>query len=158
MRARGSITGPLVLIAIGILFLIHAITPEFRVGELLAQNWPYILIIWGVVALLEVLIRGWRGDPIPANGISGAGWLLVIVICIAGLLTFEVRRPDNWWRQAGWERGIEAFGQTHDFTIEPIQRTTGATPHILIESFRGDAKIAKLYARSRRERRSGRIR
>ncbi len=142
MRARGSVTGPLILIAIGVLFLIHAVSPDFRIGEMLAEYWPYLLIAWGVIAFLEVCIRAMRGAPIPTNGVSGGAWVLVVFICIAGLSTYEVRRSDNWWRRASFERGIQAFGEEHDYSITPTQRTVGKTPHIVIESFRGDAKIA----------------
>jgi DUF4097 and DUF4098 domain-containing protein YvlB len=141
MRPRGSITGPLILIAIGLLFLVHAISPQFRIGEVFAQYWPYLLIAWGVLALLEVMVRAARGAPIPVNGISGGGWLIVVLICIAGLTTFEVRRPDNWWHRMGFERGIEAFGEDRDFSFATTQKTVGSAPHIIIESFRGDAKI-----------------
>ncbi len=141
MRARGSVTGPLILIAIGVLFLIHAVSPDFRIGEMLAEYWPYLLIIWGVIALIEVGIRAARGAPIPANGVSGGAWVLVILICIVGLSSYEVRRSDNWWRRAGFERGIQAFGEEHDYSVNTSQKTVGKTPHIVIESFRGDAKI-----------------
>lgn len=141
MRARASITGPLILIAIGVLFLIHAISPDFRIGEILAQYWPYLLIAWGVIALLEVAVRAARGAPIPPNSISGGVWLLVILICIAGLTTFEVRRPDSWWRNIGFERGVEAFGEEHEYSVTAIEKPVGDAPHIVIENFRGDAKI-----------------
>ncbi len=142
MRARGSITGPLVLIAIGVFFLIHALSPSFPIGEWLMQYWPFLLIFWGVVELIEVSIRALAGASIPVNGISGIGWFLVILICIAGLTSYEVHRPGTWWRTAGWERGVEAFGEGHDYSIPTLQRTAGQTPHIVIESFRGDAKIS----------------
>ncbi|MBV9294107.1 MAG: hypothetical protein JO145_00940, partial [Acidobacteriaceae bacterium] len=141
MRARGSVTGPLILIAIGVLFLIHAISPEFRIGEMLAQYWPYLLIAWGVIGLFEIAVRAVRGAPIPTNGISGGGWLLVILICIAGLTSFEVRRPDNWWRRVGFERGVQAFGEEHQYSVNTIEKSAGKTPRIVIENFRGDAKI-----------------
>src|ERR1700761_2875033 len=111
MRPRTSITAPLILIAIGVLFLLHAVSPEFRVGEMLARYWPFLLIVWGVFALFEVCILALRGAPLPVNGVSGGGWFLVVLICIAGLLTFEVRRPDSWWRQTGWEHGGQALGE-----------------------------------------------
>ncbi len=141
MRPRGSITGPILLIAIGVLFLIHALSPGFRIGELLIEYWPFFLIFWGVVQLIEVSFRSLTGRPIPLNGISGGGWFLVVLICIAGLTSYEVRRPDTWWRRAGWERGVEAFGEGHDYPIATLQRSVGKTPHIVLESFRGDAKI-----------------
>ncbi|MBV9613503.1 MAG: DUF4097 family beta strand repeat protein [Acidobacteriaceae bacterium] len=141
MTRRASITGPLALIAIGVLFLIHAVSPSFHIGELLAHYWPLLLIVWGVVQLIEVSIRTVAGGPIPLNGISGGGWLVVLLICIAGLISYEVRRSGEWWRQATWSRGVEAFGEQHDYSIATIQRAVGSTPHIVIESFRGDAKI-----------------
>jgi DUF4097 and DUF4098 domain-containing protein YvlB len=142
MRPRASITGPLILIAIGALFLARALRPDFHIGEILAQYWPFVLIAWGVVALLEVCVLALRGAPLPANGVSGGGWLLVILISIAGLISFEVRRPDTWWRRAGWEHGVEAFGEEHNYSIDTIQRSVGRAPHIVIETFRGDAKIS----------------
>jgi len=141
MRPRASITGPLILIAIGLLFLLHAVSPEFRIGEILVQYWPFLLIAWGVIALLEVCILALRGAPLPVNGVSGGGWFLVVLICLAGLIAFEVRRPDTWWRRAGWEHGVEALGEEHDYSVDTIQKTVGRSPHIVIETFRGDAKI-----------------
>jgi DUF4097 and DUF4098 domain-containing protein YvlB len=141
MRRRHSITGPLILIAIGVLFLIHAVSPEFRIGQMLAEYWPFLLIAWGVIALLEVCFLALRGSPLPVNGISGGGWLLVILISIAGLTTFEVRRPDNWWHRIGWEHGVEAFGEEHDYGVDTVRKTVAKAPQIVIQTFRGDAKI-----------------
>jgi DUF4097 and DUF4098 domain-containing protein YvlB len=141
VRPRGNIGGPLVLIAIGVLFLIHTISPEFRVVEIFAEYWPYFLIAWGLIQLIEIFFRALRGAPISPNGISGGGWFLAVIICFAGLATFEIRRPDTWWRQAGFERGVQVFGEEHDYSITPIQKSVGKTPKIIIESFRGDAKI-----------------
>ncbi len=141
MTTRGSITGPLILIAIGVLFLVHAVSPSFRIEDILGQYWPYILILWGVLQLIEVCFRTLRGGPIPVNGVSGGAWLLVVFICIAGLTTFEVRRPDTWWRHVGFVRGVEAFGDEHDYSIPTNEKPVGKTPHLVIESFRGDAKI-----------------
>lgn len=141
MRRRASITGPLILIAIGALFLFHAISPDFHIGDILAQYWPFLLIGWGVIALLEVCVLALRGSPLPVNGVSGGAWLLVIVICIAGLTTYEVRRPDNWWHRIGWEHGVQAFGDEHEYPVDAIAKAASKAPHIVIETFRGDAKI-----------------
>ncbi len=141
MRARASITGPLILILIGVVFLIHAISPDFRIFDLLALYWPFILIVWGVVGLLEVIVAFSRNGPIPVNGISGGAWIFVIFICLFGLASFEVHRPNTWWRQIGFERGVQAFGEEHQYSIDPIQRSTGKAPHLVLENFRGDAKV-----------------
>ncbi len=119
MRPRGSVAGPLVLIAIGILFLMHSIAPEFRVTEIFSRYWPYFLIFWGVAQLIEISIRALRNAPIPANGISAGGWVVVLLICCAGFSMFEFQRPDTWWRQAGFERSLDMFGQEHQYSLAP---------------------------------------
>ncbi len=138
---RGSVAGPLILIAIGVLFLFHAISPNFPIADVVAQYWPYLLICWGVIQLIEISIRALSGRPMPVSGISGGGWVLVVLICFAGLATYEVRRPDNWWRRVGFEHGVEMFGDQHDYTVDSLQKSVGKTPHIVIEAFHGDAKI-----------------
>jgi DUF4097 and DUF4098 domain-containing protein YvlB len=141
MRQKGSIAGPLILIAIGVLFLFHAISPNFPIADVVAQYWPYLLIAWGVIQLIEISIRALSGRPLPVSGISGGGWALVLLICFVGLATFEVRRTDNWWRRVGFEHGVQVFGDEHDYSVDSVQKTVGKTPHIVIETFRGDAKI-----------------
>ncbi|HZS53137.1 MAG TPA: hypothetical protein VFA65_01940, partial [Bryobacteraceae bacterium] len=141
MRPRGSLVGPLLLILIGVLFLLHAVMPDFHIAEILRMYWPFLLIGWGVLALIELVIRFAMGSALPVNGISGGGWFLVVVICIVGLVSFEVGRHGPWWHQMGIERGFAAFGEEHEFSVAPQQRSVGTTPHVVIERFRGDAKI-----------------
>ncbi|MBV9302254.1 MAG: DUF4097 family beta strand repeat protein [Acidobacteriaceae bacterium] len=138
---RGSIAAPLILIAIGALFLIHEISPVFPIADMVGQYWPYLLILWGVLQVVEISVRALRGRALPVSGISAGGWFLVVLICFAGFATYEVRRPDNWWRRVGFEPGIEVFGQEHQYQINSVQKTVGNAPHIVIETFRGDAKI-----------------
>jgi DUF4097 and DUF4098 domain-containing protein YvlB len=142
MRSRGSVTGPLVLILVGVVFLLHALSANFRLGDLLAHYWPYGLILWGVVAFLEVCIRFRGAGPIPKNGVPGGAWALVVFIALIGSSAFEFQRPDNWLRQVGFESGMDAFGQNHQYPITTISKTVGANPRIIIEDFRGDAKIS----------------
>ncbi len=141
MRGRRSVAGPLILIAIGVLFLVHTLQPDFRIVEIFARSWPYFLIAWGVVQLAEVAVWASRGTPIPYNGVSGGSWVLVLLICFAGFGMYQVQRSGGWWRQVGFERGIEMLGDEHDFTITPVDKTVGEAPHIVVENFRGDAKI-----------------
>jgi DUF4097 and DUF4098 domain-containing protein YvlB len=141
MRPRGSVAGPLILIAVGTIFLIHTIAPNFAVGDFVGRNWPYLLIIWGVGQLFEILVRAVRGAPIPTNGISAGGWVLVVLICFVGLGTFTFHQPDNWWRRAGFEQSVEVFGDEHDYSVDTQRKAVGKAPHIVIESFRGNAHI-----------------
>ena len=61
-----AITGPIILITIGVLFLIDRFT-EFR----FSQTWPVLLIVVGILKLLGGRRR--RGDyyppPPPATGV-----------------------------------------------------------------------------------------
>ncbi len=141
MRARGSVTGPLVLIFIGAIFLAHTFSPNLDLSGFFTHYWPTILIIWGAVQLVEINIRAARGNALPVNGISFGGWVLVIFVCAIGLGLHEVRRPDNWWRRAGFEHSVEMFGEDHDYPINTMRREVGIQPRIVIESFRGNAKI-----------------
>jgi len=127
---------------LGILFLIRALSPEFHFMDLLSRFWPYGLILWGLIALVEVCVRFLGNGPIPRNGVSGGGWALVIFVALIGSSAFEFQRPGNWLRQVGFENGMEAFGQEHEYPLETISRNVGAAPHIVIEDFRGDAKVS----------------
>ena len=142
MRPRASVAGPLILIAIGVVFLLHTVMPNFPIADVVAQYWPYLLICWGVILLVEISVRALRGRQLPVSGVSGGGWAVVVLICFAGLTTYEIRRSDNWWRRVGFEHGVEAFGDEHDYAVNSLQKTVGKTPHIVIDAFRGDAKIA----------------
>lgn len=150
MRPYRSLTGPLVLILLGAIFLVHTISPGFPVFDLIAQYWPWILIVWGVVGLLEVFVQFSRNAVIPVRPVSGGGWVLVVFICLLGFAAFQAHRAresmhlrggDAWWQQLGFERGMQAFGEEHDYSVSALQRAVGTTPHIVIENFRGDAKI-----------------
>ncbi len=143
MRPRGSITGPIIVILFGVLFLLRAISPDFPIIDWLGQYWPYLLIAWGVIALIEVSFRTLRGRAVPVNGVSGGGWLVVILICLIGMAFFQFRRPDTWWQNTNWTRGFDnAFGEEHEYSVNVTQKAVGTAPHIVIENFRGEAKIA----------------
>ncbi|HMF78846.1 MAG TPA: hypothetical protein VK604_24530, partial [Bryobacteraceae bacterium] len=141
MKARGSITGPVILIAVGLIFLIHAISPSFQIADLVSRYWPYLLILWGTIALIEVCVRFAADRPVPTNGISGGGWVVVLFICIIGSAANEIRRPDTWWHNIGFQRGMEALGDEHQYSIDLIQKSVGPHPHVILENFQGDAKI-----------------
>jgi DUF4097 and DUF4098 domain-containing protein YvlB len=67
---------------------------------------------------------------------------VVVFLAIAGSSAFEFQRPDNWFRQIGFESGIEAFGEQHQYPLETISRNAGSAPRVIFEDFRGDAKIS----------------
>jgi len=142
MRQRGSIVGPLILITIGVLFLMRTIWPGFSVADFFAVYWPYLLIIWGVLQILEISIRMARGTGIPANGVTPGGWFLVLLISLFGFGMYKLHGPESWWRRVSFDQGMDWFGEPHEFVVATQTRTVGKRPHIVIENLRGNAKIA----------------
>jgi DUF4097 and DUF4098 domain-containing protein YvlB len=142
MRPRGSIVGPLILITIGVLFLARTAWPAFSVLEFVSVYWPYLLIVWGGLQIIEISVRAARGGPLPGNGISAGGWFLVLLISIFGFAAYEIHGPESWWRRASFDQGMEWFGEAHDFTVAQQSRPAPKNPRIVIEEFRGSAKIS----------------
>ena len=140
--ARRSVAGPLVVIFIGILFLLQTLSPGFSIGRIAANYWPYVLIAWGAVQVIEVSVYAARGRLAQNYLTSGGGaWVLVGLICLFGSGMFAFQRPDHWWYH-GYRSRIAVFGPEHDYAVPPIQKPVGSAPHITIEGFRGDAKIS----------------
>ena len=78
---RRSFSGPLLLLAIGAFFLWRNLHPEAPVFDIVAQYWPFLLIAWGLLRLLEGLV--WHRDGVRGS-FTGGEIVLVVFICIAG--------------------------------------------------------------------------
>jgi DUF4097 and DUF4098 domain-containing protein YvlB len=137
---RGSVVGPLILILIGVLFLARNLYPNLPLLDMLAQYWPFLLIGWGVLRLLEILYWAATSKPLPVNGVSGGEWVLVFFLCLIGSGLWAVRH--NWWWSPGSVRigGLEMFGEAFDYSLNG-EKACGKTPRIIVESFRGNARI-----------------
>ncbi len=96
---RHSIFGPLVLIAIGVLFLLRNRLPGFDAYRLIAHYWPALLIVWGIVRLVEHYTEPGVG------GLSGGEVALLVVVIIFGLaLTASLSLP-HWHWNGDWQGG-----------------------------------------------------
>jgi hypothetical protein len=124
MRSR-SLAVPLLLVILGGLFLWRNLHPEAPIFDLLATWWPFLLIAWGLIRLLEVLI--WRVSR--QAGLSAGEILLVILICIAGMGLFEVHRHGIRFTPA-------IFGEQFEFPVQVGAPAGGAT-RIVFENPRG---------------------
>src|SRR5271163_2437859 len=96
---RSSIVAPLLLIAIGALFLARNMYPDLPLLDYLAKYWPFLLIVWGVLRLAEVLFWAATEKALPARGVSGGEWILVFFLCMFGASLHTVRGFSPW---AGW--------------------------------------------------------
>lgn len=142
MRRRASIIGPLILVLVGVLFLLRNLIPDIHVGDLIAAYWPYLLILWGVLRLAEIVVWTATSKPLPRNGVSGGEWVLVIFLCIFGTAFHAARHYNGWFPDGRSIRGfVVNMGEPFDFPMEPIEKPCGKTPRIIIENFRGNARI-----------------
>jgi DUF4097 and DUF4098 domain-containing protein YvlB len=138
---RGSLVGPLLLIGIGALFLARNIFPDLQLLDYLARYWPVLLIVWGGLRLVEILVWTAMSKPLPAQGVSGGEWVLVIFLCVFGASLHAVRGFSSWLPRSGIELGgLEVFGQSFEYPVSG-EAATSKTPKIVIESFRGSARI-----------------
>ncbi|HZT71809.1 MAG TPA: DUF5668 domain-containing protein [Terriglobia bacterium] len=55
-----GLTGPLLLIALGVMFLVGQFDPAWGIS----RTWPVLLIVLGLAKLLEA---AWPGRPSPSN-------------------------------------------------------------------------------------------
>ncbi|MBI1898685.1 MAG: DUF4097 family beta strand repeat protein [Acidobacteria bacterium] len=140
---RGSVIGPLILILLGVLFLLNNLRPDLSLLDLVARYWPYLLIGWGVLRLIEVVYWAATSKPLPASGISGGEWTLVVFLVLIGSGLFFLHERSGWWSPLRMRiHGVEVFGETFDFPIAEQKLTAGKTPRILVENHRGNVRIA----------------
>jgi DUF4097 and DUF4098 domain-containing protein YvlB len=131
MRRR-SITGPLLLLMIGGFFLWRNMHPEAPVFDIIAQYWPFLLIGWGVLRLIEVLIRRDGGYV----AFSGGEVALVVLICIAGGILWEGHQHGVRF----YGGSVEVFGEQFDYPVS-AQRAAGDMSRITFENPRGNLRV-----------------
>ncbi len=85
-RRRRSMTGPFILIILGVVFLLAnmGIVSHTRLAMLFAHYWPVLLILWGTIKLVEY--QQAKRDNVPAPGIGGGGVVLLVFLVIFGLM------------------------------------------------------------------------
>jgi len=135
---RGSLVGPILLILIGVLVLLHNIRPECGAIEILSTYWPFVLVAWGGLRLLEILLLAARSRPLPRAGVTGGEWALVILICVVagGVDAARDHLPLARLRVAG----IEIFGNTYDFRTS-ISQPAGEATRLQVENRDGNVRI-----------------
>jgi len=134
MRRR-SVTGPILLILIGAAFLVYNLRPDIQLFDLLSQYWPFLLIAWGSLRLVEVMVDYFRGSLQHASGLSGGEVVLIVFICFIGWGAFEAHNHVVHFRPA-WE----AFGEHYDFNVGD-QKPAGNVTRVVFENNRGNLKV-----------------
>lgn len=139
---RGSLVGPVLLIVIGGWFLAGTMRPELPLLDMAARYWPFLLIGWGLLRLIEIFVWSSRGRALPASGISGGEWTLIVFICLigSGVYMANYYRP---WRNFGVINAnrIEIFGHSYEYTVPENKVPAGKATRVLIENLRGNARV-----------------
>ncbi len=80
---RRSLAGPIVLIVIGCLFLLHNFGVRLPIWRAFGRFWPLLLILWGVIKLVEHATANRQGYR--ASGIGAGSVFLLLLIIVFGL-------------------------------------------------------------------------
>ncbi len=94
-RHRRSLSGPIILITIGGIFLLGTmgLLHWGSLAHWFAHYWPVILIVAGIIKLIEYQAAQREGTR--ASGIGAGGVFLIILVVFFGLLATQASRF-NW--------------------------------------------------------------
>ena len=132
MRRR-SLTGPLLLLIIGGFFLWRNLHPDTQVWDLVSLYWPFILIAWGLLRLVEVLVWSRQGYR---SGLSGGEVVLIVFLCLVGSGVWQAHR--SGMNFIG--NGVDIWGQQFDYPISASAPAAGMK-RIVFENPRGNIKV-----------------
>lgn len=131
---RKSLTGPILLLVIGGLFLWKNLHPEAPVFELFARDWPFLLIGWGLLRLVEVLFSS--DDNNYRGSFSGGEVVLVILICLAGAGMWQASQFGIHFNTGG----LQWWGETFDYQFNNSGSTKGMV-RVVFDNPRGNIKV-----------------
>ena len=138
---RTSLVAPLLLIALGVVLLARTLNPNLPLLDYVAKYWPLILIGWGVLRIVEIVAWAASSKPLPRRGVSGGEWVLIVFLCLFGASLHTVQGISNWWPEHIQLNGLDLFdGEHYEYPVSG-EMACARAPHVLIEDFRGDAKI-----------------
>lgn len=141
---RRSFAGPIILIIIGVLFLLR----NFGImlpWSFLANWWPLLLVLLGVIRLIEYYAARREGEYPPAVG-GGTVVLMVFIIIIGLSITgvYKVREQVNWGQvrdEVGMDDDIMGmFGQNYTYE-EQIEQDLPSETSLKVVSDRGSIAV-----------------
>jgi DUF4097 and DUF4098 domain-containing protein YvlB len=132
-----SITGPLILLAIGVFFLINNLRPDLISLSRIGDYWPFLLIAAGVIGLVEVLFHVSRGVTPPPRPFYGAGIFWVLVL---GLIIATASRNHNLRIGRFDSPGVSIFGSDFDYDINAAESPRGVT-RVVLDNLHGNLSL-----------------
>jgi len=135
---RGSLVGPFVLILVGVVLLINNLEPELSLFRLFLQYWPFLLVGWGALRLVEILVSAARSHSLPPNGITTGEWVLAILLCL--LASGAEFAHSHLPKARITMHGLQLFGEAFDYPLAGSVEA-GPAPHVFIENLRGNVRV-----------------
>jgi DUF4097 and DUF4098 domain-containing protein YvlB len=132
MRRR-SFTGPLLLLIVGGAFLWRNLHPETPIFDILALYWPYLLIGWGVLRLIEAVVWNRQGYR---SGLTGGEVFLIVLICIVGSGVWQARQHGVHFVT----NGLDFWGQSYDYPIS-VRASGAGIKRVVFDNPRGNIKV-----------------
>lgn len=144
-RHRRSMSGPVILIAVGIVFLLGTmgVLNWQNLGHWFAHYWPLLLIIAGVIKLIEYQQAQREGARAP--GISAGGVFLIIGIIVCGLIATQASHVN--WGELGNQINIDdgddfpIFGSKFNFD-DQLTQTFPAGASLRVTDMRGAVNVS----------------
>ncbi len=139
MRPR-SITGPLILVGLGVVFLLNNLGHDIPFWSYLTDYWPFLLIAIGVIRLAEVLLQVSQGTPLDARSGGGGGWVFVVItLCVLGWIVSAGRNGIHIGRMNSGG-GISMLGSDFDYPVDATSSTDGVT-RLILDNVNGDMTV-----------------
>ena len=134
---RKSLFLPILLIGVGAFLLARSFWPEIPLRAWVANYWPWILIFWGGVRLLEVVLArllGWT----PSRRLGGGAVFAALFLVLAG----SIVRANH--QRGGFNFGrvppFEFLQDTYEFPVENAWDTAGEST-VLLKNLRGRIQV-----------------
>jgi len=138
---RNSFVGPILLIGVGVLFLANNLRPDLSPWRLIVDYWPYLLIIWGVVRLIEIAWLASRNQPLPKRGVSSGEWgMIILVSLVASGMWFAFDAKDRIRGGRINLRGLQIFGESFEYPVS-ANVNCSKNPRIIVENRRGNVRL-----------------
>ena len=136
---RGSITGPIVLVTVGIIALLVEMgrLNGYAIWEWYARWWPLLLIAVGVISLAEYFFD--RDDPYAGRRVGGGFVFLILLLLFLGWGAHGAHRlghqfgvnDDDFWFM---------FGQEHDNDVS-MDQAAAASGTVNVQDPHGDVTV-----------------
>jgi len=139
---RPSITGPIILLAIGVIALLVETgrLNGYAIWDWYVQWWPLLLIGLGLISLLEYFFD--RGDPYAGRRAGGGFVVLILLLLFLGWGAHSAHWLRPMGRQLGFNNNdfLSAFGEEHDNDIQ-MSHAASANGTVNVQNPRGDVTV-----------------